>query len=196
MIFIGGGLIILVALFVVFYLTTRRKKPLLILDMNNVLVFRCNQHFQTKDYPHLVKYNHLASLLGGRFLTWQRPYLTEFLDFCFANYTVAVWSSARAENVDDLVDFVFGKSRTSLLFVWNQSQCKVMDPPGGWKPQFRKQLSHVWAAFPDYNETNTVMIDDSIDKMSENPTWTQRPITPWYPNLVEDCELKNLSEGL
>ncbi len=194
---IGAVIFICFLLSLITLYTMRRKKPLLILDMNNVLLFRCHQHFQAKEYPQYVKYNHLANLLGGRFLTWQRPHLIPFIEYCLANYTVAIWSSARPENVNDLVDFVFGKCRSSLLFVWDQTHCKVVEPVSildGEKPQFRKQISHVWKQFPDFNETNTLMIDDSADKMIENPRQTQWLITRWFPDMMEDTELLKLQQ--
>jgi hypothetical protein len=36
----------------------------------------------------------------GSFRAWQRPHMSEFLDFLFAKFDVAVWSSAQKHNVD------------------------------------------------------------------------------------------------
>jgi hypothetical protein len=134
------------------------RKPLLILDMNNVLVYRAFAPTQAQEKPESVPFNDQATLLGGKFYTWKRPHLDTFLDYCFNNFTVAVWSSALGRNVNDLVDFVFGEERKSkLLFVWDQSHCDAVvndtsnsgDANAYSKPLFKKPLAKVWAAYPE-----------------------------------------------
>ena len=138
-----------------------KPKPLLILDMNNVLVYRAFAPTQAKEKPESVPFNGQATLLGGKFYTWKRPHLDEFIDHCFNNFTVAVWSSALGRNVNDLVDFVFGEQRKSeLLFVWDQSKCDAVeatpqeDGNRYQKPLFKKPLAKVWAVYPEYTTRN------------------------------------------
>jgi len=171
------GFLIILVVVLIFFIALRRRKPLLILEIDNVLLFQCNR----RDNPDMVnKYRHLAGFLDGTQLIWQRPYLIPFIDRCMANYTVAIWSSA--ENAQDLVNFIFGKSRLGILFVWDRSHCKGI----------RKQISHVWQAFPEYDATNTIMLDDSVEKLCENPVGTRLLIKPWTPHMLDDCELKDL----
>lgn len=145
------------------------SKKLLILDMNNVLVYRAFKYKQEAEQAETVQYNGTATLLGGKFWTWRRPHLNAFLDYCFANFTVAVWSSARGENVKDLVDFVFEEDqKRRLLFLWDQSHCTTLSALRAdaqrvdAKPQFFKELAHVWTAYPQYNEDNTILVDNCV----------------------------------
>ena len=195
------GLVVVIStcLFIwLLYATSSKKihsKKLLILDMNNVLVYRAFKYAQEAEQPETVQYNGSATLLGGKFWTWKRPHLNAFLDYCFANFTVAVWSSARGENVTDLVDFVFNEDqKRQLLFLWDQSRCTTLRAEV--KPQFFKELAHVWIAYPQYNEDNTILVDDSEQKMSRNPRKTWGLIQAWTfgngKRPEDDLELENI----
>ena len=203
----GFYLVVSTCLFIWLLYTTSGKKThskkLLILDMNNVLVYRAFKYAQEAEQPETVQYNGSATLLGGRFWTWKRPHLNAFLDYCFANFTVAVWSSARGESVKDLVDFVFSNDqKQQLLFLWDQSHCTTLSPLRAdaqrvdVKPQFFKELAHVWAAYPQYNEDNTILVDDSEQKMSRNPCKTWGLIKAWTfgngKRPEDDVELENI----
>jgi TFIIF-interacting CTD phosphatase-like protein len=155
------------------------KKPLLILDMNNVLVCRAFSPKLETEYLDLLPYIGVATLLGEHY-TWKRPHLDRFLKRAFEHFTVAVWSSAMAKNVDLLCDFVFGERRQELLFEWDQSYCEVVpnDTP---KPLYLKQLRKVWENFPEYNADNTFIIDDSVAKMQENPPHCVVLSNVWSP---------------
>jgi len=186
--------------------TKSKAKKLLILDMNNVLVYRAFKYAQEKEDQETVQYNGSATLLGNKFWTWKRPHLKSFLDYCFENFTVAVWSSARGENVKDLLDFVFQEDQKQrLLFFWDQSHCTTVPFPAApaaageeksKKPLFLKELKHVWDAFPQYNQDNTILVDDSEQKMRENPQKTRGIIKAWTfgndKGPEDDCELKDI----
>lgn len=176
---------------ILFFIWHRSRRPLLILDMNNVLVCRAFVPTQAEEQPETVPYNVYATTLGGgRFHTWKRPNLDAFIQRCFAKYTVAVWTSAQRENANDLVDFVFGEDRKKLLFVWDQSHCEAVE--GSKKPLFKKQLARVWASYTQYNETNTYIVDDSADKVRDNPPRTWIRINPWTVTNQNDEELESL----
>ena len=176
------------------------NKKLLILDMNNLLVYRVFIPVQQQEYPETIPFNALAEVSpNGRFRTWTRPHLTSFIDFCLKNYNVAVWSSARKENVDHLIDLVFGKVKRNLLvFVWGQEMCDQVHPhPDGVtvdKPLFLKDMAKVWKQFPQYNKSNTLLVDDSEWKTMKNPPETVVIIKPWYPHKGAGMSDEGLSE--
>lgn len=58
-----------------------------------------------------------------------------------------------------------GSGPHRLHFLWTQEQCRVGRPSVGGKPEFVKDLDRVWQAFPDYGRRNTIMIDDSEEKL-------------------------------
>ena len=153
-----------------YYAPTPTKK-LLILDLNNLLVARVYAPSVAEEHPYALDYVSRADVLHKHF-TWKREHLREFLDYCFAHFTVAVWSSAWRMNVDLLCEYIFQQRRGELLFEWSQEHCTVVsphpDPQITKKPLFEKNLSTVWDVYPEYNAENTVILDDSDLKMRNN----------------------------
>ena len=162
-------------------------KPLLILDMNKLLVARAYKRTldDGSEHANLKPYLESATLLGEHY-TWKRPHLDRFLDWAFENFEVAVWSSAWAKNVDLLCDHVFGEQRRKkLLFEWDQTHCtQVMPHPDGvthGRPLYRKDLTEVWKAFPQYNSSSTLIVDDCKHKTAANWDINVLIVDPWQP---------------
>ncbi len=159
-------------------------KPLLILDMNKLLVFRAfdpeletsnPEAYAIRDRGHLMYQSRI----------WKRPELDSFLDFCFEHFTVAIWSSMKYHNLEATLKFVFSFTRRKKLrFVWCQNECTIVDPhpdPEEDKPLYKKPLKKVWAVFEEYNVSNTVIVDDSILKLEDNPLRCILCVSPWIP---------------
>lgn len=168
------------------------RKPLLILDMNKLLVCRAFKPKLNEEFPDYVGYVHEATLLGKHY-TWKRPHLDEFLQYAFEHFEVAVWSSAWRENVDKLCEFVFTpEQRALLLFEWDQTNCDCVEPhpdPAETKPLYEKPLQKVWKHFPKYDESNTIIFDDSPLKMRNNPPACVFQPSSWIVTQVNDREL-------
>ncbi|KAI3936083.1 hypothetical protein MKW92_032133 [Papaver armeniacum] len=138
---------------------TFADKKLLVLDLNGLLVD-----------------------VGKRSCT-KRPYCDDFLKFCFERFHVGVWSSRTKKNVNKVVDFLMGDLKENLIFCWDQSHCtetgfKVI---GHWyKPLILKELKKLWNKHEQnlpwekgtFNESNTLLLDDSPYKALCNPLHT------------------------
>jgi hypothetical protein len=149
----------------------KKSKKLLILDLNGVLIYRCDK----------LNYK-------------RRNYLDGFLDTCFEHFDVAVWSSAQKHNTERLVLSAIGLDRMKhLKFVWNQDQCI---PHLTEQYVFKKPLSKVWDIFPQYNESNTLIMDDSKSKMEDNPPHTWISVKKWQGQEEEEETLKQIEEQL
>jgi hypothetical protein len=143
------------------------KSLLIILDMNGVLVFRKRR---TKTFT-------------------PRPNLYPFLDYLFANHHVMIWSSGMPENVERTIrEALSDVQREKLLAVWSRDKLRIPGPFFGQKVQVYKQLSWIWQD-PDiqrhapqggWNQSNTVLIDDSLEKAAAEPH-----------NLIEVDEFDN-----
>ncbi|KXT12916.1 hypothetical protein AC579_4122 [Pseudocercospora musae] len=139
----------------------RRTGPrplLVILDLNGTLLFRKNR--------------------GSVFVA--RPHVTAFLDYLFANHKVMVWSSAKPENVDPMCRTLFTQEQyKNLAAIWARDKLGIPEYAYNQKVQVYKQLSWVWNdtfiqasnPVPDqmWDHTNTVLIDDSIEKAASEP---------------------------
>jgi hypothetical protein len=187
-------LVIAVWLFFLFLATCLEKtrKPLLILDINKLLVCRAFKPKMQDEFPSHMGYIKDATLLGQHY-TWKRPYLDAFLEYAFQHYDIAIWSSAWRENVDKLCDFIFTpEQRSRLVFEWDQTKCDAVEPhpdPSERKPLFEKPLKRVWKEFPEYNRHNTLIFDDSQLKMRNNPPECVYQPNSWIVTQTEDYEL-------
>lgn len=177
----------------------KSQKPLLILDINKLLVFRAYAPKLKEEFPECVSLVKDATMLGNNW-TWLRPDMEEFLDFIFTRFTVAVWSSAWSKNVDLLCDFIFGIRRSELLFEWDQTKCTKIsphpDPKEVTKPLFAKDLQRVWKEYPDYHAGNTLILDDCPYKMHLNDNLCVMLTKPWLPHKANNETLPMLRASI
>ncbi|XP_019194959.1 PREDICTED: uncharacterized FCP1 homology domain-containing protein C1271.03c-like isoform X1 [Ipomoea nil] len=122
-----------------------------------------------------------ASFSGGTSEIIKRPFCDDFLRFCFDKFDVGIWSSRLKKNLDPIVDYLLGDQKKKLLFCWNMSNCTqtgFKTPENKHKPLVLKELRKIWEnEFPNlqwfvkgyYNESNTLLLDDSPYKALLNP---------------------------
>ncbi|KAH8487152.1 hypothetical protein H0E87_025937 [Populus deltoides] len=151
----------------------RVTKKLLILDVNGLLA----------DIVSYVSAGYQANIVVSGKSVFKRPFCDDFLRFCFEKFDVGVWSSRTKRNVNPLIDFLFGDSRHKLLFCWDQSHCTdtgFTTVENRSKPLFLKELKKIWEYLEstlqlnkgEYNESNTLLLDDSPYKALCNPVHT------------------------
>ncbi|KAJ4831846.1 hypothetical protein Tsubulata_017512 [Turnera subulata] len=183
------------------------NKKLLIIDVNGLLV----------DIVSDVHDGYTADFKVSRKSVFKRPFCDDFLQFCLENFDVGVWSSRIKGNLDKVIEFLMGDRRQKLLFCWRGTgNCENMDMiekdqshctdtgaatvENRDKPLFLKELKELWKALKseilsnkgEYNESNTILLDDSPYKALRNPPHTA--IFP-YPYHYEDVEDSSLGPG-
>ncbi|KAJ0247835.1 FCP1 homology domain-containing protein [Hirschfeldia incana] len=130
---------------------------------------------------------------------FKRPFVDTFLDFCFEKFDVGIWSSRRI-GLNYMTDIVMGNHAKNLLFSFDQRICittnfKTLENTT--KPIFLKDLRTVWNRFGTclscgkrkYDETNTLLVDDSPDKALCNPPHTGIFPFPYQYTDREDSAL-------
>lgn len=158
-------------------------RPLVIFDLNGIFIER---RFE-KVLPEDIGDAHQL----GNFLVWKRPDTAIFLAKVFEVADVAIWSSVNKWNAHQLSTYVFDTYHERLVFIYDQSHCETVVTDNPHKPLFLKNLSRVWEEFPQYNEKNTLIIDDSDQKMVNNPaachfnpgTWSRTASLDWTDTL-------------
>ncbi|XP_045817236.1 uncharacterized protein LOC123910197 [Trifolium pratense] len=111
-----------------------------------------------------------------------RPSYLEFLEFCFDNVEVGIWSSKFKTNIDKILDFFMKDLKHKFLFRWDQSHCTTTTIPTPENPDKNimfKELEKLWdEEDPNlcwekgfFNESNTLLIDDSPYKGMLNPEY-------------------------
>lgn len=87
------------------------NKTLLILDLDETLVFATEQALQRK-----------ADCIVFDYHVYKRPFLSAFLNEVKDDYLLAIWSSASDSYVEEVIKQVIPKG-ISLEFVWGRSRC-------------------------------------------------------------------------
>lgn len=149
------------------------KKKLLILDINGLLADIV--------YPAPKGYK-ADTKIAGRAI-FKRPACSDFLKFCLERFDVAVWSSRSKKVLDRVVEYLFGDLKHKLVFCWDLSYCtkskfRALENP--YKPLIFKELKKIWGKCDpdlpwekgDYDESNTLLLDDSPYKALLNPPHT------------------------
>ncbi|XP_061366501.1 uncharacterized protein LOC133309720 [Gastrolobium bilobum] len=164
------------------------KKKLLVLDIKGVLMDIVSP--RPKDYR--------ADATIARQAIFKRPFCLEFLKFCLDKFEVGVWSSRLKKNVDRVIDYLMGDLKKKLLFCWDLSHCtqtsfKTLE--NRHKNLVCKDLRKLWEKhYPNlpweegyYNESNTLLLDDSPYKALLNPPHTSVfPHTFSYQNKSDN----------
>lgn len=179
------------------------KKKLIILDVNGLLV----------DIVSPPPKHRKADATIGKKALFKRPFYLDFLNFCFEKFEVAIWSSRMRKNIDKVIDYLMGNMKQRLLFCWDLSYCtqtsfKTLENKN--KPLVFKDLRKIWEKYDSnlpwekgyYNESNTLLLDDSPYKALLNPPYTSVfPRTFKYQNrrdnsLAAGGALQQYLEGL
>ena len=108
--------------------------------------------------------------------------LERFLDYCFANHSVLIWSSARPPNVAGVCEKLFTSVQRGLLLgQWSRDTLGLTKDQYHQRVQVYKRLDTVWknAAIQSrhpkvpeggsWGQHNTVLIDDSALKAAAQP---------------------------
>ncbi|KAL8200652.1 hypothetical protein R6Q57_011991 [Mikania cordata] len=151
---------------------TRSKKILLILDVNGLLA----------DVINPPPKNCKPDIKISRRAIFKRPFLDDFLGFCFERFDVAIWSSRTRKILDPIVDYLLGDLKKNLVFVWDSSHCtnsSVRSLENHYKFIVFKKLGKIWeensliaSENGYYNDSNTLLLDDSPYKALLNPKHT------------------------
>ena len=111
------------------------KKKLIVWDLDNTL----------------INYNPTTNKIHTR------PYLTTALDHCVQrNYDMAVWSLGSPEYVKMIVETTL--KNYDFVFVWNREYSTKVNGYG-----HIKLLDNIYSTFKEYDNTNTVLVDDQAN---------------------------------
>jgi hypothetical protein len=148
--------------------TSDAQRPLLIvIDLNGTVLFRPNRLQPTKFVA--------------------RPHAIEFMRYCIDNFHVVVWSSARSDNVRAMVrnaNLLGPDLREKLLACWSRVDFGLTEEDFYKRVQCYKRLTKLWGdaiiqgKYPmsdggggggRWDQSNTVLVDDSIEKARSEP---------------------------
>lgn len=155
------------------------RSILVILDLNGVLVYR-RPRSKTGHVPRLD--------------------LGPFLDYLFANHHVMIWSSGMPANVRNICERVFTPEQlNALIDIWGRDTLRLTSKQMAQNVQVYKQLSWVFSdpllqrkaglgnamcsqAVGTYDQSNTVLIDDTAEKALAEP-WNLLRVDEFMGNV-------------
>lgn len=117
----------------------------IILDIDGTLI--------DADYNNSEKYD--FKLSGGIFVR-KKEFLDEFLDFCFKNFNVCIYSAAHYQYIDEIINMCFSKLPQ---FIFSSDDCILIND-GLYSST--KKFKHIDIVFKKlgWNKDNTLFVDD------------------------------------
>ena len=167
-------------------------KKLLILDLDECLfhsVYKSEVSEQSYDF-----YKNSFDVLGGMYRTMLRPHLSEFLEFAFENFEVAIWTAAGKDYAEFLVNEM-GIDQTKLKFFYSEKNCTPKYSYGeGWgmgEYVYKKNISKL--SKKGYDMKRVLMVDDKPEHIDSYGNVIKIP--PFYGGN-DDIYLLKLIEYL
>lgn len=114
-----------------------------------------------------------------------RPYFKELLRECAKYYDIGVWSAGTYKYVMQLAKYI--NDIVPLSFILTRKDCDLL--PGEYELSYQKPLSNLFELKPEYNYSNTLIIDDNEYVAYNNPLNLIR-VKPFEGEYDE--ELKNI----
>ena len=132
------------------------------------------------------------------YITFERPYLQEFLDYLFKNYHVNVWTAASKDYALFVVnDIIIGKHTDRKVdYIFYDYHCKISSKFYNKNP---KNLKLLWEKFglSIFNDENTLLIDDNpkVYKDQDSRVLKAKPFNFLDKDSTEDDFLLKLLTG-
>lgn len=101
---------------------------------------------------------------GQFFWVKKRPGLQLFLDFLFKYFQVGIWTAAQADYATQVSQNILTHQQVNKIrFIYSRNFCHR--DQGG----FTKPLAKIFKIYPDFDQNNTLMIDNTARVMKYNP---------------------------
>jgi len=156
------------------------EKPLLILDLDETLIFASEQ--RTERNPDFT---------CGPYSIYRRPYLNEFFQEIITAFRFGVWTSATEDYMECVIKNVIPKE-IELEFAFGRQRCTREFDPNTGEMKWVKNLKKIKKK--GYSLDRVLIVDDTPSKLERNYGNLLR-ISPWYGS-EEDDELMYLSKYL
>lgn len=172
---------------VIHTLNSNKKKLEVFLDLDNTIICSLAIPSDTKNFPKDLEDKFRWVDFSDHYRIFQRPYLQEFLDYLFQNYSVSVWTAADLDYAEFIIqNFIEIKPERKLKYTFwgyhtNRSEEIYKSP---------KDLRLLWDAFflKDLNSCNTIIIDDlpAVANANQNNCI---PVEKFW--LIDDNQMPN-----
>ena len=149
-----------------------RKKNNILLDLDETLISsQPTDKTKTETKCKILKYNYN---MDDIYIVFERPNLQDFLEYIFENYNVSVWTAASKSYALSIIEnIILIDKRRKLDWIFYSYHCDLSNK----LYNSSKNLKILWNEFKkinndfgyDYNEENTVIIDDNKEVYDSQP---------------------------
>ena len=154
-------------------------RKLLILDVDETLIFATEEPLsRVADFT-----------VGNKYRVYKRPFVEQFLAWCFENFDVAVWTSATDDYAAEVLANIIPQTQNNLVFVWSRERCTPSLDVESRETFWEKKLTKLRRR--GYNLENVIVVDDT-PQMWRNSYGNLVRVEP-YLGETEDDELKKLT---
>lgn len=87
------------------------EKKFLILDLDETLIYATEERLERRE-----------DFCVGQYFVYKRPFLELFLEFCFENFDVAIWTTATESYAEKILETIL-KDDQELQFLWTRERC-------------------------------------------------------------------------
>ncbi|MEP7037589.1 MAG: HAD family hydrolase [Acidobacteriota bacterium] len=136
------------------------NEQLLILDLDETLIYSSETPLE-REFDFRV----------GVFHTYKRPYLKEFLEFCFENFSVAVWTSSTRNYAKNIIKNILNENQ-NLKFLHSRERCTLSYDEETRENFYSKKLTKLRRR--GVNLDSIIVVDDSPEQWRDS-----------YGNLVK-----------
>lgn len=130
------------------------NQKLLILDLDETLIY--SSEMLLEDEP---------DFRIGIFYTYKRPYLNEFLEFCFENFEVAVWTSSTRTYAKEILRNILNENQ-KLKFLYSRERCTFSFDEELLENFYSKKLTKLRRR--GVNLESVIVIDDSPEQWRDS----------------------------
>jgi len=133
----------------------------------------------------------LIKIPDGSSTVTLRPYVIEFLNFCFNTFEkVSIWTAATPEWARFVLAHLTvsnGGKEFPFDFVYSREKCSTKIIQNSFYPEqmYIKPLRKVWKSCPGYDRHNTVIVDDIPETFQDN-YGNGIPITSYFGGFDEN----------
>lgn len=134
---------------------------LIVLDYNGIFVEKV---YNNPDF--VSKWNN-ESFTINKMTFFVNPDIRNFIETIKTRYRIAIWSSCTKNTLLLSLEKIFPDWQNIFEFVWYRDRCLPSpNPINSW--DVIKPLDVVFKEFPQYNDNNCIIVDDSLAKVSMN----------------------------
>ena len=159
-------------------------KKLLVLDLDETLIYAAE--FGTGRQPEFR-----LEFTTASYNVFRRPHLDAFIDYCFENFKVAVWTASGEGYAKAMVSKIFGERAEKLEFVWTVAHCELEEVMPLCE-EYIKKLDKLQTV--GFQLDSTIIVDDTPLKIRYNED-NLVVISPFTGN-TDDTELLTLRQYL